>query len=603
MHTILNTYCHLLADVSHITEVPLAPPSDLSLDWVIKDAPLLDKQLLMFLEHGVNPPVFPSWLMPLWEKFLCYELLLSELDAETKTSSESWGNKSKYPANQAMATNVGIILRNLRQLLLFGYKSEIPHTNEQLSSSQEEFVSTDEAIDIWDAYFSVADTHTFKSARALIGRVIGKLAWQEIIPAHGPGSVFPSRLPSEKGRFLSIYPTIDRHYPYCDYFCGLPSQWPDTEERQKEITVLGEIESRLVAVPKDSRGPRLISVHPSEAIWIQQGQRRLLEKAIERSPLTSGRIKFDDQSVNGNLALSSSADREYCTLDLKEASDRISCKLVKFLFGDYAYEIMACSRASRVKLLDGRVHVLRKFAPMGNAITFPLESLVFWAMVRSGIRARHGVDCGEVFVFGDDVLFPSKYYDGALYGLIIAGSIPNEKKTFRKGFFRESCGVDAYRGKDVTPHRLKKWRASSVVDLISLCMLAKNMRADGYECVAAYLYKLVRERVGVLHLSNNPNAQGIYEYVDRDFGYMLKNEPSTKYNRKLHLWQSRITTVRQQCQILESHAWWHVQESLLKLASRGETEAGLPSNHKGGSTYALPRRVQTVRGWTEVIMK
>jgi hypothetical protein len=31
------------------------------------------------------------------------------------------------------------------------------------------------------------------------------------------------------------------------------------------------IEAKLIAVPKDSRGPRLICVHPAESIWIQQG--------------------------------------------------------------------------------------------------------------------------------------------------------------------------------------------------------------------------------------------------------------------------------------------------------------------------------------------
>jgi hypothetical protein len=590
MHTIMKAYSNLLADVSRLSEVALAAPWDMSLDWVLYEAPGLDKQLLRFLEGDREKPIpFPEWLMPFWEK-----VKLAIVNAEV-SNDPSENNRS------------GFLLKLLRQLLLFGYKSELKPSNEQLNTAQAEFVSTDESIGVWNSFFSSSDRHTFRSARALIGRVIGKCAWQEIIPSHGPGAVYPRRFPWTKGDFSTVYKTIDEKYGYYEYFKALPGFWPSASEALNDTTIIEQdsIQSKLVAVPKDSRGPRLICVHPSEAIWIQQGQRRILEKAIESHPLTRGRINFDNQSVNGSLALSSSFDREYCTLDMKEASDRISCELVRYLFGDYAYSYLECSRASSVKLLDGSVHSLRKFAPMGNAITFPVESIVFWAMVRAGIRAHHGIDCGEVFVFGDDVLFPSKYYDGAVRGLVVAGCVPNTSKTFRHGFFRESCGVDAFKGFDVTPHRLKRWRASSVVDLVSMCALAKNLRMDGFEDTAAFLYSQVRKVIGVLHLCNNPSAQGIYEYVDRDFLYMLTNEPSVKFCRKLHKWRSKITTIHSKEWEPQSHAWWHVQESLLSLSRQGQVEqtlSGSPSMGEG-LTYAIPQRVQTNCGWTDVILR
>jgi len=153
-------------------------------------------------------------------------------------------------------------------------------------------------------------------------------------------------------------------------------------------------------------------VHPAESIWIQQGQRQLLESRIESHPLTKGKIAFTDQTVNGKLALSSSKTREFCTLDLREASDRISCSLVKALFGPHTYEWMSCSRATHVKLLDGRVIELKKWAPMGNALCFPVESLVFFSLVVAGIRSHYGENCNDVYVFGDDIIFPSKYHNG-----------------------------------------------------------------------------------------------------------------------------------------------------------------------------------------------
>jgi hypothetical protein len=107
----------------------------------------------------------------------------------------------------------------------------------------------------------------------------------------------------------------------------MPTFWHDimVTESKGRIMEKTDIVAKLTAVPKDSRGPRLICVHPKEAIWIQQGQRLKLEAAITSSNLTKGRINFTDQTVNGGLALESSKSGRLATLDLKEASDRISC--------------------------------------------------------------------------------------------------------------------------------------------------------------------------------------------------------------------------------------------------------------------------------------
>jgi hypothetical protein len=560
----IKVYERLLADISELSGVQLCTPNEITNEWVLKEAPKLDKELLLYIEGTGELPVFPEWLSPL------VELFVSSMDA-------------KY-------------LRFIRQLLLFCYKVEYEPTDEQLKAAQAVFEDTDEAIAIWDDHFDRTHKAFYSAARQIVGRVIYRINWSDIIPSHGPGAVYPSAQPCDKSDFSTIYSTIDPYYPYYDYFCGIPSFAQDLwKENNRSLRQSESIEARLVAVPTDSRGPRLICVHPRESIWIQQGCRKLLERAImsSKSPC-HGRITFNDQGTNGKLALESSKNREFCTLDLKEASDRISCKLVRFLFGDYAYGYLSCSRASEVKLLDGRVIKLRKWAPMGNALCFPVQSLIFYALVRAGIRSHYGIDCREVFVFGDDILFPTKYYDGAVQALARSGLIPNPNKTFRHGFFRESCGVDAFKGVNVTPHRLRRLDVESVSGAMSVSSLAKRLRIDGFRMTSDGLYRMLSDHGWKLHLSNNPDAQGIFRYEPCQLDTLMRYG-YVRFNSRIHRWESKLLLVTGTIRRIRNDAWWHLQDSLLKL------EALPPSEGTDrGLEYTVPHRARLKRGWTEV---
>ena len=557
MSILVKVYYRLLIDTEKLTGVHLDLPDTFDVSWVLIEGPALDKLVLKYLEsNGDFIPTFPEWLLPLWEAFIRNN------------------------------TDAGI-LKCLRTLLVFGYKAEFEPNEKQLKEAQSAFEDANLGVGTWEDSFEKESVHSpaFREARRLVGHVIGRSNWSELIPNHGPGAVFPSHSPSTKGKFNVCTPIVE-YYPYDTHFCAVPNIG-SVELRAHDYITMDSIHCKLVAVPKDSRGPRLICVHPKEAVWIQQGQRHILERAIERHPLTAGRINFDDQGVNGRLALSSSSDRSYTTIDLKEASDRIGWSLVNYLFG-YVGKVLSCSRASHVKLLDGRLLSLRMFAPMGNALTFPVESLVFWAMARSGILSRYGINCDDVYVFGDDIIVPTKFYDGAIYGLISAGLIPNESKTFRKGFFRESCGVDAYHGKDVTPYRMKVRGVNSYSDGESLCDLAKRLRRGGYTDTSAYLYSAVSNKCGRLTLSNDPYCQGLQEYVDWDLDHVLRYEPSSTWCYKTHAW---ITTYRKRVrpnEVIHHHAWWHVQDSLLSLERR--SQGLVPRNEKWSKDAPLESR-------------
>jgi len=578
MHNILIPTLHrLLVDIGEKSGCTLCAPDDITDEWVLIGAPSLEKSVLRYLEGDPVLPEFPDWLLPLWERFVL--------------------------------TDDPILLGYLRQVLLFCYKTEYEPNDEQINEAEEAFVSVDDACGLWEENFlTLWDRNLHCSlpsvARGYLSRIIANVPYPDITPAHGPGSVFPNSAPERKSDFWTIYATIQNYYPFDRYFTGLSGYTQDrlvaANDRIREEST---IRCSLVAVPKDSRGPRTICVHPKESIWIQQGQRRLLESAITSNRLTSGFINFRDQTINGRLALESSLSREFCTLDMKEASDRISCGLVKFLFGEFAYAWLSCTRATQAVLFSGRVITLRKWAPMGNCLTFPVESLIFWAIVRAGIWYYHGTDCGSIYVFGDDVIFPSQYYGAVVKSLASFGMVPNVAKTFYQGFFRESCGVDAYRGIDVTPVRMKKKTILSYSDALSLCAVAKRLRVRGFEHSSSFIYSRVRKVVGELPLCNNPETQGLYEYVDMRM-FELTRWQGIRWNRSLHKWQTRIRRVVQPTIRPTGHDWCHVLDSLVSIGIEPvDTEEWrtLPVVFHGGLEYPVPYRERSTYGYGDLV--
>jgi hypothetical protein len=251
---------------------------------------------------------------------------------------------------------------------------------------------------------------------------------------------------------------------------------------------------RVITVPKTLKSPRIIAVEPVAMQYAQQLVARRLMDSVGKSPF--GRyVNFYSQVANRDAALSSSKTREMATLDLSEASDRVSCKLVREIFRtrkDVLKELFSV-RSGRAGYPHGSVVNLRRYASMGSATTFPVEAIVFYALVvsacaqahfgdmslrnrriscystgRSGVDQRpngHGFKVKEtssllaslrlvadrVLVFGDDIVVPAHFCQAVIDYLELYGLKVNLKKTFHKGPFRESCGMDAFKGYNITP--------------------------------------------------------------------------------------------------------------------------------------------------------
>ena len=329
------------------------------------------------------------------------------------------------------------------------------------------------------------------------------------LPQHGPGATADRLLGNAKYR-VSIWPTrLERCFPASSWLASSPSSEILSELGRRVASSPDpgtEPPTRVILVPKTSRTPRIIAAELTAHQYIQQALSRALVGAIERDPLFGPLIGFRDQEPNRQMAMKGSLDGTLATLDLSEASDRVRVQQVRRLL-QYHPEFLddvESSRALTASVPHHGVIRLTKFATMGSALTFPMEAMVFLAIVVSSIARVEGKRPtaqflrglhGEVRVYGDDIIVPSRYAEAVIDGLEADGLVVNVNKSFWRGSFRESCGGDFFLGQGVKPVRLRKPIPSSRRDAAEVASFV-SFRNDLYEAglwtTAAWCDKVIR---------------------------------------------------------------------------------------------------------------
>jgi hypothetical protein len=295
-------------------------------------------------------------------------------------------------------------------------------------------------------------------ARKALQRVFLAFDPSDIAPRHGPGVVATGQKHSGKFRWVNVSKRITSVYPFDEYFCSSSGHVCDI---YRDFNRVGskDLPAKVILVPKDSRGPRLISCEPVDFQWVQQGLSKAIVRHVESHILTKGHVNFTDQNVNRNLALKGSITGDYVTLDLKEASDRVHTDLVRLLFPDKLFTYLEACRSLSTVLPTGEEITLKKYAPMGSALCFPILALTIWSILHGA--APNADIRNDIYVYGDDVIVPKAYASCAMATLELFGLKINRSKSCCSGFFRESCGMDAFKGVDVTPVRFRTvWNKS-----------------------------------------------------------------------------------------------------------------------------------------------
>lgn len=355
-----------------------------------------------------------------------------------------------------------------------------------------------------DSELNEFDRHLLRM-RSWLENLLGGFDPYDIEPKHGPGAVATREEMEEKYVFKRINPRIQQHYPFDRFF--MTGSLSEVADRFVEIQNLDvqDCPARIACVPKDSRGPRIISLEPLENQWIQQGIMRKLVEYIENHPLTRGLCNFTDQSVNQKLALSASRTGSHATLDLKEASDRVSLGLFISVFPERFVRAALSVRSKETTLPDGQVISLQKYAPMGSSLCFPVLALTAMAtLAAAGVHARRE----PCYVYGDDIIVPGLTAQRAIDALQLVGFAVNKEKSCTRGFFRESCGCDALNGTIVTPFRLRTdWESSqSAAVYSSYLSYGTNATKRGYRRFALYIADLLASRFPVIPVTSTPEG-------------------------------------------------------------------------------------------------
>lgn len=409
------------------------------------------------------------------------------------------------------------VIRAFRSLFFLFYKLEMSLTQAQQDAALTKWENHE--LKIRDFSYPEYYDSDLIAIRDDVENVMKDAEWifHKIHPRHGPGAVAGGETGDEKWETMTRIDSLHRVFGWYDLYYPFSLRDGSTlnTERVEQLILLRKnrarqevATSRLLFVPKDSRGPRTISCEPVGLMFVQQGVARNMMKLIYER--TAHHVNFEDQNVNGQLALASSLSGYHATVDLEDASDSVTLRLVQLLLPEWSLKYWTALRSECTLLPNGDVVTHQKYAPMGSAICFPMESLIFWAIaVRACINAgiEPATAYAETYIYGDDIIIPSSGVSSLKKLMARLGLTVNASKSYASGPFRESCGVDAYRGTDVTPLRIKKVPYLQSHDgnlATTLCELSSRCFSVDYRQTGEYLASLVEERLGEIPRTRSP---------------------------------------------------------------------------------------------------
>jgi hypothetical protein len=121
-----------------------------------------------------------------------------------------------------------------------------------------------------------------------------------------------------------------------------------------------------------------------------------------------------------------------------------------------------------------------------------------------------------VYVYGDDIIVPVDEVATVISTFELFGLKVNLNKSFWTGKFRESCGMDAYDGKRVTPVYLRELPdgSRSKQGLVSLVSFANQLYQNGWWATAREVRDKVESLVGPLpHVLETSPGLGWISYL------------------------------------------------------------------------------------------
>jgi len=364
-------------------------------------------------------------------------------------------------------------IRAVRQLTLMWGKMLLDCTPERVDAALDRYLQCEQDVKSADRRLLVSEPNRFEDFRR-----VGRMLWAElfsavdsriyndgVLPKHGPGATADQLRGNAKYDQAVWTERLEVVFPHWENL--IPSE--SFLQRTDAVRILEpgkEIPVRVITVPKTLKTPRIIAVEPTCMQYMQQGVLSVMVEEFSRHDNARNFVRFESQEPNQRLAREGSITGSLATLDLSEASDRVSNQHVRALLGNHRIlrEAVDATR-SRKADVRGKTIRLAKFASMGSALCFPMEALVFTTVVFVGIeralsrqltRGMIQSFYGQVRIYGDDIIVPVEVVQPVMEELEAFGFRVNRDKSFWTGKFRESCGKDYYDGHDVSIVRVRR---------------------------------------------------------------------------------------------------------------------------------------------------
>jgi hypothetical protein len=367
------------------------------------------------------------------------------------------------------------------------------------------FIECEQDVRQFDTELTEKDIDAFKRVSSLLFRRVftemdRDVYLGQLLPQHGPGSVADNLTSNGKYRNRTWTRRLDRVFPLDKYL--LPNHHFTDDLKQVNILEPGsEIPVKVITVPKTMKTPRIIAIEPTHMQYMQQALLRSFLEAYKRDELLCGLIGFDDQNPNQVMACQGSADGRTATLDLSDASDRVSNQLVRAMTHRWPHltEALDATRSRRADVPGYGEIRLAKYASMGSALCFPIEAMVFTTMIFLGIEESLNVTLtkkhvasflGSVRVYGDDLIVPVDHVHTIVQTLEHFGARVGLDKSFWTGKFRESCGKEYFNGTDISIVRVRQALPYTMADatgVISTVALRNHLYNGWYPGTVRWL--------------------------------------------------------------------------------------------------------------------
>lgn len=404
-------------------------------------------------------------------------------------------------------------IEGIRQISYLFKKLQVPCAPKRVAKALTKFTECER---VFNVPVGQADINDFVNvSNCLWSSILTResLRVDRLIPKHGPGATAEKLSGNAKFRLKRWHSRLEPYFPifgnlfHSETVCFEP-------EFQRVSAVKGSDEQpvRVIAVPKTLKGPRIIAIEPVCMQYTQQAIGTQLVKELKSSKIGAGHIDLTRQETNRQMALISSKDGKFATLDLSSASDRVPHSLAMRMFDCNPLlqgAIEAC-RSRSAQVSDSEVITLKKFASMGSALCFPVEAMYFYTICVVALIKKHNLPVTYrnvfamsryVYVYGDDIIVPTDSVEIVVEHLQKYYCKVNTDKSFWNGNFRESCGQDAFKGESVTPTYVRELRPlnkRSPSALISWVKSSNLFYERGYWLTSSHMLSVCENILGEL---------------------------------------------------------------------------------------------------------